>query len=98
MLQNPAGFYKQPVATLDFASLYPSIMMAHNLCYTTLLSNEAGGFMDARSIGLAVWLAGRCQTHVKNVFADNNGSVPVNLCHDDAAMHVSFCLCAIVPV
>lgn len=25
-----------PIATLDFASLYPSIMMAHNLCYTTL--------------------------------------------------------------
>jgi DNA polymerase delta subunit 1 len=29
--------YKGPVATLDFASLYPSIMMAHNLCYTTLV-------------------------------------------------------------
>jgi len=27
-----------PIATLDFSSLYPSIMMAHNLCYTTLLS------------------------------------------------------------
>lgn len=26
-----------PIATLDFASLYPSIMMAHNLCYTTLI-------------------------------------------------------------
>ena len=34
---RPQGFYKTPVATLDFASLYPSIMMAHNLCYTTLL-------------------------------------------------------------
>lgn len=31
------GYYGVPIATLDFASLYPSIMMAHNLCYTTLL-------------------------------------------------------------
>ena len=31
------GFYKEPIATLDFASLYPSIMMAHNLCYSTLV-------------------------------------------------------------
>lgn len=32
------GYYDVPVATLDFASLYPSIMQAHNLCYTTLLN------------------------------------------------------------
>ena len=32
------GYYDVPVATLDFASLYPSIMQAHNLCYTTLLT------------------------------------------------------------
>lgn len=31
-------FYDIPIATLDFSSLYPSIMMAHNLCYTTLLN------------------------------------------------------------
>lgn len=34
------GYYKDPIATLDFASLYPSIMMAHNLCYTTLVPNH----------------------------------------------------------
>ena len=31
------GYYDVPIATLDFSSLYPSIMMAHNLCYTSLL-------------------------------------------------------------
>ena len=35
------GYYDVPVATLDFASLYPSIIQAHNLCYTTLLTNKA---------------------------------------------------------
>uniref|UniRef100_A0A915J597 DNA polymerase n=1 Tax=Romanomermis culicivorax TaxID=13658 RepID=A0A915J597_ROMCU len=34
------GYYAEPIATLDFASLYPSIMMAHNLCYTTLVTTE----------------------------------------------------------
>jgi DNA polymerase delta subunit 1 len=34
------GFYSDPIATLDFASLYPSIMMAHNLCYSTLVEDR----------------------------------------------------------
>lgn len=34
---GPPRYYDVPIATLDFSSLYPSIMMAHNLCYTTLL-------------------------------------------------------------
>lgn len=35
------SYYSIPIATLDFSSLYPSIMMAHNLCYTTLLQKGA---------------------------------------------------------
>ncbi|KAF6018928.1 POLD1 [Bugula neritina] len=37
VIEPVRGYYNTPIATLDFASLYPSIMMAHNLCYTTLL-------------------------------------------------------------
>lgn len=37
VIEPKKGFYPDPIATLDFSSLYPSIMMAHNLCYTTLL-------------------------------------------------------------
>ncbi len=31
------GFYQTPVVTLDFASLYPSIMRAYNMCFSTLV-------------------------------------------------------------
>ena len=40
VIEPVRGYYDEPVATLDFASLYPSIMMAHNLCYSTLLAKD----------------------------------------------------------
>ncbi|KAJ2757700.1 DNA-directed DNA polymerase delta, partial [Coemansia nantahalensis] len=40
VIEPKRGYYDAPIATLDFASLYPSIMMAHNLCYTTLLNKQ----------------------------------------------------------
>ncbi|KAL4590455.1 hypothetical protein LXL04_003385 [Taraxacum kok-saghyz] len=47
VLEARAGFYEKPIATLDFASLYPSIMMAYNLCYCTLVTSE-----DVRKLNL----------------------------------------------
>jgi DNA polymerase delta subunit 1 len=40
VIEPKRGYYDVPIATLDFSSLYPSIMMAHNLCYTTLLDRQ----------------------------------------------------------
>ncbi|KAA0187837.1 hypothetical protein HAZT_HAZT007116 [Hyalella azteca] len=39
VIEPRRGYYDTPIATLDFSSLYPSIMMAHNLCYTTLITS-----------------------------------------------------------
>ncbi|KAJ3342891.1 DNA-directed DNA polymerase delta [Entophlyctis luteolus] len=41
VIEPEKGFYDVPIATLDFTSLYPSIMMAHNLCYSTYIANPS---------------------------------------------------------
>ncbi len=38
MIDPKKGFYNEPIATLDFASLYPSIIQGYNLCYSTLVA------------------------------------------------------------
>ena len=40
VIEPARGFYLEPVATLDFSSLYPSIMVAHNMCYITLIPQD----------------------------------------------------------
>lgn len=47
VLEPKAGFYTVPIVVLDFVSLYPSIMQAHNLCYTTFF-----WLKDAPRLGL----------------------------------------------
>jgi DNA polymerase delta subunit 1 len=44
VLDAQTGAYYSPITALDFASLYPSIMCAHNLCYSTYVSR--GGKFD----------------------------------------------------
>ena len=40
VLEAQTGAYYEPITALDFASLYPSIMCAHNLCYSTYVMDK----------------------------------------------------------
>jgi len=40
VLEAHKGAYYTPITALDFEALYPSIMMAHNLCYSTYVMDE----------------------------------------------------------
>ena len=40
VLEAQKGAYYTPITALDFEALYPSIMTAHNLCYSTLVMDE----------------------------------------------------------
>lgn len=40
VIEPKRGYYDAPIAMLDFSPLYPSIMTAHNLCYTTLIDMD----------------------------------------------------------
>lgn len=40
VLDAQKGAYYTPITALDFEALYPSIMMAHNLCYSTYVMDD----------------------------------------------------------
>ncbi len=43
VLEAHTGAYYTPITALDFEGLYPSIMMAHNLCYSSLVLDPKYG-------------------------------------------------------
>jgi DNA polymerase elongation subunit (family B) len=45
VLEARPGLYKENIAVLDFASLYPTIIISRNLCYSTMV-------MDSRYLGI----------------------------------------------
>ena len=46
VLEPKKGFYTDPVVVLDFRALYPSIMVAYNLCYSTSIKQAESIFAE----------------------------------------------------
>jgi len=71
ILEPRSNFYTSPVIVLDFRSLYPSVMIAYNYCYSTCL----GRVVDRRGVNkLGVinyrrphGLLGRCADHLNGI-------------------------------
>ncbi len=67
VLEPLAGYYQTPITVLDFESLYPSIMQAHNLCMSSLVRDAAYKNLDAPvRYGRYVPRAGKCNTFVQH--------------------------------
>ncbi|RHY90722.1 hypothetical protein DYB35_003840 [Aphanomyces astaci] len=54
VMEPMSGFYGDPVVVLDFQSLYPSMMIAYNICYSTCLGRLNNGMDDEVETALGV--------------------------------------------
>lgn len=70
VLDPKPKFYKNAVATLDFASLYPSIVQCMNMCYSTIIPRETMKLLkwtegkEVRTVPDYYWEDGRMKTQI----------------------------------
>eukprot|EP00178_Gracilaria_changii_P009222 TRINITY_DN270_c0_g1_i3.p1 TRINITY_DN270_c0_g1~~TRINITY_DN270_c0_g1_i3.p1 ORF type:complete len:1690 (-),score=200.37 TRINITY_DN270_c0_g1_i3:4125-9194(-) len=54
VMEPQSALYVDPVIVLDFQSLYPSVIIAHNLCFSTMMGNlnRVSTWLEKRRIGV----------------------------------------------
>ena len=53
VMEPEAAFYKSPLVVLDFQSLYPSIIIAYNYCYSTMLGRVRELNLTKNEVGVS---------------------------------------------
>ena len=56
VIEPSVGSHFYPVSCLDFASLYPSCMISHNLCITSIITDDADLNLPGRTYKSVSWL------------------------------------------
>ena len=51
-MEPASGFYRDPVIVLDFRSLYPSVAIAYNLCFSTCLGKLTRDRKASKKVGV----------------------------------------------
>ena len=70
VLDPKPKFYKEAIATLDFASLYPSIVQCMNMCYSTIIPRKTMELLkwtegkEVRTVPDYLWEEGRMKTKI----------------------------------
>jgi DNA polymerase zeta len=68
-MEPTSAFFKDPLLVLDFQSLYPSVMVAYNYCYSTCLG-RINNFKGVNKLGvlsdldIPVGLIGKLSPHL----------------------------------
>lgn len=74
VMEPLSAFYNSPLVVLDFQSLYPSVMIAYNLCYSTALG-RVQSFQGTNKFGvsdleLPAGLLEKLQGHIHSMYHD----------------------------